>query len=652
MIIVSSLCREHMKKTFVVALLVCVSLVVSSNSFAALKTKSGDFEVKFYGSFKPETSYGKNIALLNNNNRGNFIYFSRHTIDLNLDILYGAETYGKPVAEFMFNVRDKGIWGSPTSIASTTDSETKIVDSVGRTHKHFIPRHIFWMREAWLSFDLAEFLGLPFMNDHTFKVGLFPFSLGRGIALGDAYAIGPELIGFYSDGVVDQFAPGASLHGDILPDTLSYDVYAAILQNKTSSLGETEAAIFGQEFGRLKTPQRGSGNVNFLIATRLNIDLFHHDKFGDLHIEPYALYNHDPEQRVEFIADASSRLGTVGLATEYTNEKFEFGFDYALNLGQQRVKGWNRNQVVEQNRNGQVVLVNDQVVDQNGNNIPFVSGSTAQGIINDSFQGESQNSAVIGTVTGDVGYLTGPVTIQNSDRRFRNPFTNKYEGWMFVIDAAVWAYKNDLKLAAMTGITTGDDNPNDETKDGVYSGFIPLQEIYSGSRVRSTYLLGGAGRLNRPLSAPTTIQTTSRFARTVNGFSNLVFLGGSLHWEPEGREKPYAVNPNVVAYWQEKPTNKFDALTNTELDCKASTYLGTEINLFAHFMVLKDLKLFFVGGVFFPGTHYRDIKGKPLNATQKALLDRLDRTGFSADRIPNLGDDTSYIANIGLDFKF
>lgn len=641
-----------MKKSFVGTILCLLLCAISSPIVAALKTKAGDFDVSFYGSFKPETFFAKNVVLLNDNNRGNFIYFSRHTIDLNLDIKYGADTYGKSVAEFMFDMRDRGIWGSPTSIASTTDAETKVVDSVGRSHKHYIPRHIFWMREAWVSFDMAQFLGLPFMNNHEFKVGLFPFSLGRGIALGDAYAIGPELIGFYSDSVVDQFAPGALVHGDILPDTLSYDLYGAILQNKTSNLGETEAAIFGQAYDRLKTPQRGSGSINFLLASRLNIDLFHHNRFGNLHIEPYALYNNDPEQKVEFTGDASSRLGTVGLAAEYENSKVEFGFDYALNLGQQKVKGWDRNQIIEKNRNGQVVLVNSHVVDQNGDNIPFVSGSTAQGLIYGSDRDESQNGAVIDTVTGDVGYLTGPVTLTNSDHRFRNPYTNKYEGWMFVADGAIWAYKHDLKLAAMTGITTGDNNPNDETVDGVYSGFIPLQEIYSGSRVRSAYLLGGAGRLTRPLSAPTSTQTTSRFARTVNGFTNLVFLGAAAHWAPEGREKPYAINPNVIAYWQEKPSNKFDALTNTELDCLASTYLGTELNLFSHVFVNNALKLFFIGSVFFPGTHYHDIKGKPLNAAQQALLDQLDRTGFSEDRIPNIGDDISYTINIGLEFKF
>ncbi len=627
-------------------------LSIPSNSFAKLQTEVGDFEFTFSGTFKPEFFFGKNVALLNNNNIGNELIYARHTLDLNLDILYGTQTYGRPVVEFKFDVRDKGVWGNSASIASTNVATTKIVDSVGRTHSHSIPRHIFWMRESWLGVSLNEFLHLSFMNDHSFKIGLFSFQLGRGIALGDAYAVGPEILGFYSEGAVDQFAPGGMLHGEILQNKLSYDLYAAILQNKSTSLSETGAAIFGQEYGRRSTPQRGSGNINFLLATRLTWDLFDNDRFGRLHVEPYVMYNHDPEQKVEFTADATSRLGTVGLATEYANNRFEFGFDYALNLGQQRVKGWDRNQVQERNRNGQVVLINTHVVDQNTNNIPFIGGGTAQTLIDGSFQDESQNSKVIGTVAGDVGYLTGPITLQNNSTRFRDPYTNKYEGWMFVIDGAFWAYKKDLKLAAMAAIATGDQNPNDEAKDGVYSGFIPLQEVYSGSRVRSAFLLGGAGRLNRPLSKPTSNQASSRFAQTVNGFTNLVFIGSGLHWEPVGREKQFKVNPNVIVYWQEKPTNKFDAQTNTELDCFASTYLGTEVSLFAHYMVFKSTKLFLVGSVFFPGTHYRDIKGKPLNSDQQALLDRLDRTGFSLDRIPNLGDDAAYTLNIGLEFRF
>ncbi len=615
-----------------------------------MQTKAGDFVFNFFGTFKPEMFFGKNVSLLNNNNEGNKIWFQRHTLDFAMGINYGAESYGSTVASLLFTIRNKGVWGNPESIASTTDAETKIVDAVGRRHKHAFPRHIFWMREAWIEFALSEFMGLSFMNSHIFKIGLFPFELGRGIALGDAYAVGPEILGFYSDSAVDQYAPGALFYGEILKDRLSYDLYTAILQNRSTSLSETGAAILGQEYGKRETPQRGSGKINFLIAGRLNWEVFRHEKYGHLHIEPYVLYNRDPEQKIEFLGDATSQLGTIGLAMEYEHPRFEIGFDYALNLGQQRVKGWDRNQVIEKNRNGDVVLVNSHVVDVSGDNIPFIGGSQAQKLIDCSFQSESQNSQVIGAIDSNVGFLTGPVTLQNASNRFRDPFSNKYEGWMFVIDGGVWAHKHDVFIAATAFITTGDENPNNETVDGIYSGFIPLQEIYSGDRVRSAFLL--AGKLTRPLSQPNTNQAPSRFAQPVNGFTNLVGCGTGVRWKPSDWKKLFSIHPNAIAYWQEKPTKKFDALTNSQLECLASTFLGVELNVFMHYFVLKDLKLFLVGSVFFPGAHYRDVLGKPLTSAQKALLDRLDRTGFDRDRVPNLGDDTAYTFNLGLEFKF
>ncbi len=642
-----------MKKLSALLVVVCVILTgISTYSFAKLESKSGDFTYTFSGLLRPEMFFGKNVALLNNNNEGNKIWFQRHTLDLNLGIGYGADTYGLTAASFYMNIRDKGVWGNPESIAATTDAETKVVDAVARKHRHAIPRHIFWIRELWLEFALQEVMGLSFMNSHTFKIGLFPFELGRGIALGEAYAVGPELLGFYSESYIDQFAPGALFHGVILENILSYDLYAEIIQNRSVSLSETGAALYGQEFGRRETPQRGSGKINFLIAGRLNCDVFNHASYGTLHVEPYAFYNRDPEQKVEFLGDATSQLGTLGIAMEYTMPKFEIGFDYALNLGQQKVKGWDRNQIIEKNLNGQVVLVNSHVVDQSGNNIPFVKGNEAQQRIDSSFQNESQNDQVIGVVAGDVGFVSGPVTLSNSPTRFRNPYKNTYKGWMFVTDACVWIYQRDLMVAATAFITTGDDNPNDETVDGTYTGFIPLQEVYSGKRVRSAFLLGGAGKLNRPLSNPATNQSPSRFAQNVNGFTNLVGCGAGISWKPSDWPKAFSLSTNGIAYWQEKPTKQFDAFTGRELDCLASTFLGVELNVFMHYMVLKDLKLFLVPSLFFPGAHYRDIKGKPLSADQKALLDRLDRTGFDADRIPNIGDNVAYTFNLGLEFKF
>lgn len=56
--------------------------------------------------------------------------------------------------------------------------------------------------------------------------------------------------------------------------------------------------------------------------------------------------------------------------------------------------------------------------------------------------------------------------------------------------------------------------------------------------------------------------------------------------------------------------------------------------------------------MFIAGKYYDDVRGIPLNSDQNSALNRLDRTGFSADRIPNLGNDPAFTVNIGLEFKF
>jgi len=309
-----------------------VLLYSSLQITGSLSTTVNDFTYKFSGTFRPEMFYGKNISLLNNNNDVDKIWFSRHTLDLKFGVEYGNKTYEDTVVELFFAVRDKAIWGNPESIAATTEAETKLLDAVGRKHRHAIPRHIFWMREAWLWFDLSTILGIDFGNHHSFTLGAFSFELGRGIALGNAFAVGPELLGYYTETAVDQYAFGGKLSGEILRDMLSYDLYAAVLNNKSSTLSETGAKILGQEFGRLATPARGFGKINFVIAGRLIWHVFDSERFGKMIVEPYALFNHDPEQRVEFLGDATSKLGTVGFAGEYYGDKVEFGFDKVLLL--------------------------------------------------------------------------------------------------------------------------------------------------------------------------------------------------------------------------------------------------------------------------------------------------------------------------------
>lgn len=614
------------------------------------KSANGDIEYTFSAGLKIETFYGSRISLLNRTLQADKLWFARHTLDTKLNILYGAATYSSPVVECNFSIRNKGVWGNAESIARTTECKSKILDSVGGEHRHAIPRHIFWMREAWMEGQLESMIfGCDMPTKHRIKLGLFPFTLGNAIALGDAYSVSSDLLGFYTDSVVDQYAPGLLLHGDLVQDVLEYDIYAAVLNNRASSLSETGSRILGQQFGKRNSPERGFGSINYLVAGRLNWYVFNNDTYGSLRLEPYGLFNNDPEQKVQFLADATSRLGTLGLAVEYIHDRVEFGFEYALNVGNQKVKGWDRNEIgfAVDKATGFVKQVNSHVVDQNGDAIVFNQVSTVgkqvQAIINQSIQDEKQNGHIVGSVGG--------VDLINASNRFRNGYTNKFDGWMFVADGIVWAYKKDVQLAFAVGVASGDANPNEETIDGEYGGFIGLQEIYSGNRVNSAFLFGGAGKLNRPLSQPSTDQAPNRFSSNSSGFSNIIFTGSGFTWEPQERKKPFSLNGNILGYWQEYSTNKFDSVQKKQLNDKASTFLGIETNIFAHYYILKDIKLVFVGSVFLPGTHFRDIRGKPLNADQARALDRFDTTADVVN-VPNISNDTAYTFNFGVDFRF
>jgi hypothetical protein len=613
---------------------------------------------KFSGSVREEFFYGDNVSLLNNNEASDKLFYARTYEDIKCNI-YTAEC--PPLLEICLGVRGKAIWGDPNSIAATTNTPVKFSSALLQPHSHYIPRQIFWIREAWISSDVNELLSLRFFPASTVTFGAFSFQLGRGISLGDAYAVGPELLGFYTEAVVDQYAFGGKLSSEVLSDALYHDFYVAILNSKTSTLGQTAEKILSQEYGRRFNPGRGFGVINYLVAARLQWYPFDNSMLGTLCLEPYWLYNNDPEQTVQFFADASSKLVTLGLAGEYSNNAFEFGFDTAFNLGQQTVKSWDRNDVTIENRDGRPAFVNTHVIDSTTKlKIPFVSDTNPVQVqiyrAFDNKDSQNHNGQEI-TEVSSVGFVTAPpggvIKVANNNSRFRNPYVNKYRGWMAVADAAWNLCDKQLQFAVAAGVASGDENPNLEHKDGDFSGFLGLQEIYSGKRVRSAFVLGGFGKLRRPLSVPTVEEAPSLFADNVSGFTNLIFCGVSSNWKPKGYEKSFSFNPNILAYWQEKPTHKFDAQLRRPIeDQLASTYLGVEANLFANFFPFTQLRLYFVGSVFVPGQHYSDIKGLPLTHDQNKALEEFNRTGFNRDLIPNLGDNVAYTFNIGMEFKF
>ena len=154
------------------------------HGLAALFQPTDDFSFFFSGKFRPETFYARNSNFLNDNNTEDKVYFSRHTLDITLDTLYGLGTYGFNVAELKATLRNRAVWGNPRSFAPTTPTTITDLDSVGLPHNHFIPRGILWIREIWLSLDIGSAFCLTLKNPQTFTIGAFSFQLVIFISLG------------------------------------------------------------------------------------------------------------------------------------------------------------------------------------------------------------------------------------------------------------------------------------------------------------------------------------------------------------------------------------------------------------------------------------------------------------------------------------
>lgn len=626
-----------------------------------LSCTPGDSEFKFGFKLRlPEFFYGKNLRLLNDNNPTDQLVYFRHTLDMNTEYRYGRPKSDRDLVYVKMTVRNKGVWGDPESIASTTISPIRELDSVFGDHRHGIPRHILWIRELWMQLSLNDIACLPFCNQHTITFGAFPFELGRGIALGSAYAVDASDLGFYNEVAIDQYAFGGKLSGDIIKDRLMYDIYGAILDTKAASFDTTNQNTRGQQYGHRLDQARGFGVVSYVTAARLKWT----PQYGPnvaVRLEPYALYAHAPEQKIEFPGDAKSDLVTIGLAGEFEQGNFEWGFDTAFNFGKQTVFGWDRNVIRLENRGGTAVISNSRVKQAPPGDVPTQKSPAAlkvsqnQAIINQSAETSQENGEIIGT--NDLG------TLINDSNRFTDPYENRFRGSMFVWDMGYFLCKPDLKICAGFGYASGDANPNkdeqfsgDSEVDGEYEGFIGIQEVYAGTRVKSALFLSGQGRIPRPLSFPSTSAEDlilDPFATTVSRFTNVVYVGASSYWRPSWSVKKWSFNPNVLAYWNDFSSPFFDAVTLQNSRTRfARNFLGVELNLFMEAELLTDLRFFTVAAIFVPGSHFKDIKGRPLTRAQASFLDNIDKTGIVNVRVPLLGNDNCYFLNTGLEYRF
>ena len=594
------------------------------------------YEAEVTGKFASSTDAHRFVGLLNKDVKspfGNYVdeYFaSKVKVDVVGNVVYNEG------AEVQVGLRAKSVLGNPRAY-NTTKQFIKLGEALVGEHSHMLEPRVFFVREAWVNIEMSKALGttLAFNN---FKVGMFPFQVGRGISFGENYAVSPASLGFYSDSTVDQYAPGALLNGTLYSNKIEYDLYAGLLTNKSTHLTETGAQIYDQLIMNNQYPSsfaRGFGRVNYVFVSRLKWTPINDKICGDkMSIEPYVMYNSTPEQKVEFTGDARSTLVTFGVAGEFATSGYELGFECALNRGHQEVYGWDRNivTVATDSTTGVFKQVYTKVYDDAG-----LSNKTAY--VGNTFiyrPTGSVSSALNGTQIGTTGKFSA------SDR-FRDPYRNNYKGYMFVMDASANLHKNDLKFAVTAGISSGDVNPN-TSKTGAereYKGFIPVQELYFGKRVKSYFVMGPTSMLSRPHS----LVDDTDFTSPIEGFSNIQFVGGGLTYKPEEAKRAYSINPNILIFRQDDPSLKFGSTTEY-----ASNNLGVEMNLFTSVDLIENIKVFAIGAIFKPLQHYKDLAGTQLTV-QKAELVKLAAAGIE-ENLPTLASHTAYSMSCGIECAF
>lgn len=644
---------------------------------------------------------GTNIELLNSSNIFDNYFFTQALLD-SCVYMRSPESNWRPL-DFMLNLRFNTIWGNNGETNHTEQDIVKIgIAAIETPHSHVIDRPLLWLRQGWLKISSEQ-------DENNFvQFGFFPKKIGLGVTLGNAYKIGRTIPGNWSEQYVDQFRPAIRWNGQISDNhDVRFEIYGA-WNNFTSTSFDSQASyVNAQQLQQADTPpfiksmpQRSRFDNNYIISGELDFSALQNEtETNKFRIKPYLIYNHNPSQTVEFYNDAESKLGILGVHLLGKKEQFTCEFEFAINVGAQEVKAWDRNSW-EQNK---TVIQTHLFIREYTE--PFNAGVPAneQGawtLSSDSPEnpyqefaypngGEFQNSNpdfFVPTTTGTVININH--LFKNSYNRFRKAYKNNYKGFMLLGDLA-YDFNDTWKLGIATGYTSGDQNPNDykekvflnrlnnqwntisQDHDHNYNGFIGIESMYLGKSARAFFLLE-TQKLNRPLTQGPYMTTPE--------LTNLMYLGLGLHYNKSWENKHITIRPNAFIFAQPHALTfgydpvlydswfTYNVATDPDtapffpnINQTLRTGLGTEFNLMVDFYAGDSIKFYGFASVFIPGSYYKDIEkysynnlGKVIPLDEQIKIEAPDFTGDlqrSHQRVTLL-DSPSALVNIGLVYTF
>lgn len=594
--------------------------------------------------------------------------FIRHKLMLDFQGSQGEKKFGKPGVQVGVKITNYMYWqqhGYYTPFYADPIKSTELESvTIARDLpvKSLVP--LIYAEEAWVQVHFDAFTrGL---RDHplSFKIGQFPYIAGRGISLGYFNDLGVDYLGWVSEGTFPNYryrAPGAVLKGQIIKD-LTAEFYASKWRELNATMNDDRVADHAQWLtqGRM---ERGHNKDHNVLVTKLNYTA-PLPAFSKSLIEPYWLYMHAPQQNIEVEGDASSYLHTLGLMFDGTINDFTINVEFAGQFGRQNIHALDRNVVqLYKDDNGFVKEVYSHINSSaNGSGSKAFVTKELKALVNlPANRDNSNNGSAILKTDG-----TALVDTYNSgmfgNGRFRKEYHLDYQGFMALADV-IYKFKNlPFKTALASGYISGDAYPYNEEKNQTFHGFVPLRTHYKGYSTENLLMFD-----EWIIPRPQTLSYRTRYAfNDTYSLSNLQFLGLGLTWYPLAKREKMSVVSDVMLLWESASIKKWDdngtssdATIETQLgkdrtslgfkgwlsNKKASSFLGTELELKSFYAFMKDLTCFAKFCFFFPGQLYKDLAGQPNKVTL-----RKDRDGTS--HYDGLGRSTVFGFVVELDYKF
>ena len=573
---------------------------------------ANDVKLTVGGEVKSEYRRAHNMKYYNKDLKEQYgVWIGTGEVDFKL--AYGEKTYGKPAVTIAAKPYIKYYGGDFSRTIRTQPGTVTIADATVAAPASTVNMPLPWLKHLSAEIDLGILSGRKMATDHTFKIGMFGFKLGRGIAYGPFYGLSKDFLGVFS--TPSSFSPfGALLHGDIIKDKLSYDLYFARLEEKSGSVKQVLANGVG------KTADVFAARIAFKVDSA---------KMGNWESESYALFNEASDQNAEQANDSKSQLFTGGWAFDYNKGNWELGGEIAFNRGGQELKAIDRNKVVilrdsdtDKDSPNLIQHYTHVYTDDQGDDYDNMQAPLTIATIDAVEAYTGRENGVDINVNPPEDTLNGEkYVLRNADDRFRPASSNDYRGWMMTLDGSYAIPAHNMKLSAAVGHASGGTDPRLLADGKAYNGFIGLNENYSGKRVQSVVVLG-----HRTGFSPLSFNGDATDVVNDPSLSDLTYVGGGVAYELP--RKNIKVSLNILGFWTDIASAKVANVNEL-----AAKFKGTEANLNLEWEAMHNLSINGQFALFKPGQHFTDIKGTDVEGNLT-------------------GDDTGFFGAVGMKYTF